>query len=258
MPSDLRVWRRTPTVEAPGPGLLGRPRTQPRVTLNAPSPSELQQLAARLPKSAWVRHTVMEGSKGPVVAQFATLRVTQLRDCLPGARGWAFFRRTLGSNPEYKYFLSNAPVTCTRLELVRVSSMRWPIETALEEGQGEVGMDHYETRTWQGWHHHMAQSMLALLFLVRLCLLWQKKPRLHGLASSPTHCSSNRRPSPSRPRRVSHPALSAAPQSCSLSFPSQASCQTTVQEALCLAQTLSVVVMLSVVVVLVPRSTKVC
>lgn len=235
VPSDLRVWRRTPNVEAPGPGLLGRPRTQPRVALNTPPPVEMQQLVAQLPKSAWVRHTVMEGSKGPVVAQFAVLRVTQLRDGLPGSRGWALFRRTLGSNPEYKYFLSNAPATCTPLELIRVSGMRWPIETALEEGKGDVGMDHYETRTWQGWHHHMTQSMLAHLFLIRLCLLWEKKSGAHRLTSSPTYCSSHRRPSLSRPRCVSHPALSAVSQSCGLSFASQACYQTASQEALCLA-----------------------
>lgn len=235
VPSDMRVWRRTPKVEPPGPGLLGRPRTRPRVCLDAPLPLEMQQLAARWPKSAWVRRTVMEGSKGPVVAQFAVLRVTPLRDGLPRPRVWALFRRTLGSNPEQKYFLSNAPTTCTLHEFIRVSSMRWPIETALEEGKGEVGMDHYETRTWQGWHHHMTQSMLAHLFLVRLCLLWQKKSGVHRLASSPTHCSSHRRPSPSRPRCVSHPALSAASQSCCVSFASQASCQPASQEALCLA-----------------------
>jgi len=235
VPSDLRVWRRTPTVQAPGLGLLGRPRTQPRVALNTPSPSEMQQLAARLPKSAWLRYTVMEGSKGPVVAQFAVLRVTQLRDGLPGSRVWALLRRTLGANPEYKYFLSNAPTTCTLHELIRVSSMRWPIETALEEGKGEVGMDHYETRTWQGWHHHMTQSMLAHLFLMRLCLIWEKKSSVHRRAGSSTRCSSHRRTSPSRPRRVSHPALSPASQSCRLSFASQAGCQATAQEALCLA-----------------------
>ena len=49
------------------------------------------------------------------------------------------------------------------------------METAFEEAKGEVGLDHYETRTWQGWHHHMLQSFLAHLFLMRLRLLFQKK-----------------------------------------------------------------------------------
>jgi hypothetical protein len=53
--------------------------------------------------------------------------------------------------------------------------MRWPVEMALEEAKGEVGLDHFETRTWQGWHHHMLQSFLAHLFLIRLRLLFQKK-----------------------------------------------------------------------------------
>ena len=64
-------------------------------------------------------------------------------------------------------------------ELTHLTGMRWPIETALEEGKGEVGLDHFETRTWPGWHHHMVQSFLAYLFLLRLRLLFPKKPRPH-------------------------------------------------------------------------------
>jgi hypothetical protein len=46
--------------------------------------------------------------------------------------------------------------------------MRWPIETTLEEGKGEVGLDHFETRSWAGWHQHMLLVSLAHHFLVRL------------------------------------------------------------------------------------------
>ncbi len=53
-------------------------------------------------------------------------------------------------------------------ELVRLSGMRWPIETTFEEGKGEVGLDQYETRSWAGWHHHMLLVCLAHHFLVRL------------------------------------------------------------------------------------------
>ena len=109
------------------------------------------------------------------MAEFACLRVTPSRDELPGPRCWVIFRRTLGPKPEVKFFLSNAPVTCSLAEFVRVSGVRWPIETGLEESKGEVGMDHYEIRTWLGWHHHMTLTILAHLFLVRLQLLFQKK-----------------------------------------------------------------------------------
>jgi SRSO17 transposase len=56
-----------------------------------------------------------------------------------------------------------------------MSGLRWPVETALEEGKGEVGMDHYETRTWVGWHHQMTLSFLAHHFLLRLRLKLKKR-----------------------------------------------------------------------------------
>jgi SRSO17 transposase len=60
----------------------------------------------------------------------------------------------------------------------RVCGLRWPVETTLEEGKDELGMDHYEVRSWVGWHHHMAHTFRAHLFLIRLCLLLKKSPAL--------------------------------------------------------------------------------
>ena len=159
-------------------GALGRPRTQPRVSRKAPHPRESRDLAAHLPKTAWTRQLIKEGSLGPLVADFAFLRVTTIRAGLPGSRVWAIFRRSRGKDPELIYYLSNAPTTCPRTELVRVSGLRWPIETALEEGKSEVGMDQYETRGWVSWHHHMAHAFMAHLFLVHLCLVFKKSPAL--------------------------------------------------------------------------------
>ncbi len=185
VPAQTRVWLRTPAVEPPGRGLLGRPRTRPRVVRNAPRPREVRELAEGLPKSKWTRRIIKEGSKGPLVAEFAFLRATPIRGGLPGPRVWLVFRRTLGAQPELKSYFSNAPMTCPRREFIRVSGLRWPVETALEEGKGEVGIDHYETRSWQGWHHHMAQTFQAHLFLMRLRLILQKKPGAdHGAGAS--------------------------------------------------------------------------
>jgi hypothetical protein len=134
-------------------------------------------LINQLPARAWHRRIIKEGSKGPLRVELAFVRVTPVRDQLPGSRGWAIFRRSLGSQHETKFYLSNAPADCPPAELTRITGMRWPVETAFEEAKGEVGLDHYETRTWQGWHHHMLQSFLAHLFLMRLRLLFQKKAR---------------------------------------------------------------------------------
>jgi SRSO17 transposase len=174
VPSDTRVWLHTPEVEPAGRGPLGRPRLHPRVKPTAPHAHEVREIAARLPQGAWQPFMIQEGSKGPVVADFAFLRVTTVRDQLPGPRTWAVFRRSLSTPPELKSYLSNAPVSCARRRLAQASGDRWPIETVLEEAKGEVGMDHYETRTWCGWHHHMAQTFLAHHFLVRVQLQLKK------------------------------------------------------------------------------------
>lgn len=221
VPSDTRVWLRTPPVEPPGPGLLGRPRLHARVAPTAPPPHELRELVKQIPRTEWQRRVIKEGSKGPLTVEFATCRVTPIRAGLPGPRQWAVFRRTLGPHPEVKFYLSNAPTTCASPILLRLCGLRWPIETALEEAKGEVGMDHYETRTWAGWHHHMAQTIMAHLFLVWLCLLFQKKFSAHFGAGTPTDCPGDSRRSGWITRHSKHPQLSATTQSRRLSFASQ-------------------------------------
>lgn len=222
VPVDTRVWLRTPAIQPPGPGLMGRPRLHPRVAPSAPRPIELKALAAQLPRSAWQRYTIKEGSRGPLESDFAFVRVTAVRDHLPGPRQWATFRRSLTDPTQIKYFLSNAPAHCRPAELVRVTGLRWPIETAIEEGKGEVGLDHYETRSWQGWHHHMLQSAMAHLFLMRLRLAFKKKPGPHHRPSPPT--GGLRHPATQRPLRRPRCADSLPPaaQSCRLLFASQA------------------------------------
>ncbi len=178
VPRDTRVWEQTPAVEPPGRGVLGRPRTKPRVSRKAPCPRELQELAARLPKAAWSRHLIKEGSQGPLIADFAFLRVTAIRDGLPGPRVWAIFRRRRGKEPDLKFYLSNAPASCPRRTFIALSGLRWPIETALEEDKGEAGMDQYESRSWVSWHHQMAHAFLAHLCLVHLCRVFKKSPAM--------------------------------------------------------------------------------
>ena len=74
-----------------------------------------------------------------------------------------------------KFYFSNAPFTTALTEFVRLSGLRWPIETIFEEGKGEVGFDHYETRSWLGWHHHMLLVALAHFFLVHLRILFHEQ-----------------------------------------------------------------------------------
>jgi len=183
VPASTKVWAGEPGVELPGAGPMGRPRKHARVAAGTPRAEEVRQIAARLPARAWRRYTIKEGSKGPIEADFAFVRVTRARRGHPGLAGWLSLRRSLSGTPEVKYFLSNAPTSCPPATLVRISGMRWPVETALEEAKSELGMDHYETRTWRGWHHHMTQTFLAHHFLVRLRLQVKKSPSLDRGAS---------------------------------------------------------------------------
>jgi SRSO17 transposase len=139
-------------------------------------PEAVAQLAASLPADRWKRYTIKEGSKGPLVARFAALRVIAVREGLPGPEVWLVLRRN-SLTGELKTYLSNAPAATPRTTLVRLSGMRWPIETCFEDGKQHVGMGDYEVRNWRGWHHHMTLCILAHFFLVRMRLRLKKKPR---------------------------------------------------------------------------------
>jgi SRSO17 transposase len=110
------------------------------------------------------------------VAAFAVTRVVAVRDGLPGPEVWLILRRHTLTG-ELKTYLSNAPACTPLTTLVRMSGMRWPIETCFEEGKQYLGMGDYEVRSWQGWHHHMTLCILAHFFLVRLQCRLKKTPR---------------------------------------------------------------------------------
>ena len=59
--------------------------------------------------------------------------------------------------------------------MARLVGMRWPVELTFEQGKQEVGMEDYEVRSWQGWHHHMVLVMLAHHFLVWVRLEWKER-----------------------------------------------------------------------------------
>jgi hypothetical protein len=140
------------------------------VVEGTPPPIRVDALAAQLPKRAGRVYRVKAGEKGPTRAQFAFVRAVAARDGLPGPDVWVVFRRSRSEPQELKVFLSNAPWDTSPRELVRVSGMRWPIETCFEEAKGSLGMADYQTRFWRGWLHHMTLVILAHHCVVRLRL----------------------------------------------------------------------------------------
>jgi SRSO17 transposase len=172
---STRVWRNRPQVYLPA--WRGRGPRSKRLRLRNPAdlPQRVDRLPARIPPEGWVRATIKEGSKGPITCDFAFLRVIEVRDRLPGPQVWLIIRRNIVDPTVIKFYFSNAPESTPLLEFVRISGMRWPIETVFEEAKGEVGFDHYEMRSWLGWHHHMLLASLAHYFLVRLRVHFQEQ-----------------------------------------------------------------------------------
>jgi SRSO17 transposase len=170
-----QVWLERPEVGIPP--WKGRGRRPTRIRLLNPERKALpvNDLAQRLPQAAWVRAKIKEGAKGPLVCDFACLRVFEVREGLPGQELWLVLRRNLEDPTQIKYYFSNAPATIDPAELVRISGMRWPVEIIFRTGKVEVGFDHYELRSWSGWHHHMLFAFLAHLFLVRMRIFFKHK-----------------------------------------------------------------------------------
>jgi len=169
------IWCSPPKVHVPRWSGHGRHPTRLRLSDPRKHPLQVNQLVKKIQKQDWVRAVIKEGSQGPIVCDFAFLRVTESRGGLPAAEVWLIIRRNLDDPAEIKYYFSNAPASMPLNEFVRISGMRWPIESIFEEAKGEVGMDHYEMRSWMGWHHHMLLVSLAHHFLVRLRIQFQEQ-----------------------------------------------------------------------------------
>jgi len=133
----------------------------------------------------WQTHKISEGEKGPIVAACARVRVYLSADRTPESERWLLLRND--ANHKIKYALSNAPEDTPMRELVRVSGARWPIERCFQEDKSELGLDHYEHRSWTAWHRHMRLVFLAQLFLLRLQIKFKKNACVDSAASSPVN-----------------------------------------------------------------------
>lgn len=183
VPHDTHLWQQRPETELPVWTGRGRKPTTRRLVAGESTAQTVLELVTSLSPQQWSRHCIKEGSKGPIVADFACLRVIAVREGLPGPEVWLVVRRNLISG-ELKTFLCNAPIQTPVETLVWVSGMRWPIETCFEEGKQYLGMGDYEMRSWLGWHHHMTLCILAHHFLVRLQLRLKKLSHSNFASSS--------------------------------------------------------------------------
>ena len=173
--SNTLVWLNRPEVGILPYSGKGRPAEKERV-LAGQEPAVHVSDIANDPELEWETTILAEGAQGPIIAQLCFIRVVEYRDGLPGKDLWLVLRRD--TDGKLRYAFSNAPEDISKKQLKRALTMRWPIEQCFEDGKKHLGMDHYEHRSWPGWHRHMTYVILAQLFLLRL-RLQSKKNSLH-------------------------------------------------------------------------------
>jgi SRSO17 transposase len=141
-------------------------------------------LAAALGPAAWERLSCGEGAQGPRVYDWA------YRPLRPALRaGWhhaLLVRRHPERTDEVAFYLVSCPDGTPLGEVVRAAGARWTIEDTFKLGKGQVGLDHYETRSWRGWHRHTALALLALAVLAIGAAKGDRPPTAWSPSPSPS------------------------------------------------------------------------
>jgi SRSO17 transposase len=168
VPADACVW---PPGKGPRP-----PQRRPGARGRAPKymqrdadhqPVSVRQFAESLPHPAWQTVRWREGTKGMMVSRFAAERVRPARDerrSEPRPIEWLLIEWPAGDAEPSEYFLSTVPDGVELAEIVSLAKLRWRIERDYLELK-DLGLDHYEGRSWRGFHHHGVLCMAAYCFL---------------------------------------------------------------------------------------------
>jgi SRSO17 transposase len=142
-----------------GPG-----RKVPRLASGSPPASRVDELLERreLRDRPWQRWRVKDGDKGPMVWEVKhTHLVPKDEDGLPGEPLHLIIARNVLDPKEVKFFVSNAPPETPVATLLLVAFSRWRVERCFEDQKGEVGLDHYEGRRYQGLKRHLILSVVS-------------------------------------------------------------------------------------------------
>jgi SRSO17 transposase len=167
----------TTSVWAPGAGpsakkaWTGRGRPTSRLRRDgAHRPLSVRALAMSLPARAYKTVTWREGTNEALTSRFAAIRVRPAhRDherSEPHAVEWLLIEWPKGDKEPAKYWLSTLPETTPLKELVDLAKLRWRIERDYQDLKQEIGLGHYEGRSWRGFHHHATLAIAAYGFLI--------------------------------------------------------------------------------------------
>ena len=170
VPSDQRVWTELPGLPHTPCGQVGRPRTRAHMAPGAPKSRKVRDLVEKLEN--WRQIKVREGTKKPIAADWAALRVWPSAKGAPGQEQWLLVERNEAGT---RYYLSNAPQATPLETMVGVAKQEWFVEACFRDLKQEVGLAHYEARKWSSWHHHVTLCLLAGLFLTMTRTKWSKR-----------------------------------------------------------------------------------
>ena len=204
--STLSVWApgKEPLPPKPWSG-QGRPPSRIRRD-GEHAPVSAKTLAKGLPDEVWRTTPWREGSNETLSSRFAAVRIRPAsrdwRRSTPHPAEWLLIEWPEGEKEPTKYWLSTLPQTTTLHALVDTAKLRWRIERDYEELKSELGLAHFEGRSWRGFHHHASLCIAAYGFLVR-----------ERAAIPPSGSRRRQKPSlPNRPRPRGAPDPARAPQ----------------------------------------------
>jgi len=209
IPPTQQVYPVDVTLALPERKPTGRPRKHP--VPSAPSTGAADLIEAR--PEAFRAVSWRTGTKGPLSAEFAALRV-RVADGpvaaggrhLPGGEAWLVGEHR--ASGEKKYYLSNLPPDAALEVLAALVKARWVCEQAHQQMKDELGLDHFEGRSWRGLHHHALLCQLAFAFLQHLRLGGKK--RRHP-ARARTAATAEPAGDPATHRGGAHPGAAALP-----------------------------------------------
>jgi SRSO17 transposase len=174
----LTVFRGTPTLR------VDRTQPKPRNRRDGWPDQEavgVRMLSDALPARRWRRIAWRNGTNPPWQADFAALRVTPATDWRHrrlAPEVWLLCERGLGPTGRRKHYFVSLPATASLTQLVRLAHHRWAIEQQYQDFKSELGLDHFEGRSYPGWQHHMVISAVAFAFLQRERMRPREGPRL--------------------------------------------------------------------------------
>ena len=122
-------------------------------TDKGPGQVRADQLVSGVAETRWSRCSAGNGAKGPRVYDWTRVGIRPLRE--PGQGYWLLARRSVAQPEELAYYVCYGPAGTALEDLVRVAGTRWAIEECFKEAKGQVGLDQYEVRKWEGWYRHI-------------------------------------------------------------------------------------------------------